>query len=241
MLYLAIVEDCEMQTDVIIELLSVYQAERSIKLEVSSYLSGEELLECLNGGKNFDLMLLDILMPGIDGIDLAKEIRKKDEDVTLLYITATENFAIEAFKVYASNYIVKPVTESNLFPVLDRIIPFAKKENEQYLTFSVPDRTVKLPFSSIVCAELLNRKPCIHMENGEALTGKFLRGNFDDMIEPLLNDKRFLHVHKSYVINLDYAVELNSNSFILQNNMVIPVTKRKFAEAKKRYLDIHTN
>ena len=240
MLRLAVCEDCEMQTDVILELLAIYQAKRAnIFFEINSFLSGEELLESLKQGKKFDLMLLDILMPGIDGIELAQEIRESDDDVILLFITATKNFAIEAFQVYASNYIVKPVIEDNLFPILDRLIPLCNKDKDQYFTFSTTERTVKIPFSSIVSVELLNRKPSVCLESGTVLTGKFLRANFNDLVEPLLRDERFFHAHKSYVVNLSHALELSSNSFVMKNKALIPIARRNYAEAKSRYLNYH--
>jgi len=230
-----------MQIDVIFELLTNYQTKRdNVQIEINAFSSGEDLLKNLNLGIEYDIMLIDILMPGIDGIELAKEIRKKDDNVILIFITATEDFAIEAFKVYASNYIVKPVIEEDMFSILDRFIPLIKKGAELYLTLSMSERTVKIPFSSIVSVELLNRRPCVYLDNGKILTGKFLRGNFNDFIKPLLKDERFFHAHKSYAVNISFAMELTGDSLIMKSDMVIPVTKRNYAEAKRRYLSYHS-
>lgn len=240
MLHLAVCEDCEAQNYFILEMVALYKAKRgNIQLETTSFLSGEKLLESLEQGNKFDLMLLDIVMPGLNGIELAKEIRKKDENVILIYISASEDFAIDAFKVYASNYIVKPVIEENLFPILDRLIPLSKKTAEQYFTFSTTERTVRIPFSSIASVELLNRKPCVCLEDGSVLTGKFLRGNFNELIKPLFNDERFFHSHKSYVVNISHAVELTNHMFVMKNHAFVPIAKRNYAEAKSRYLNYH--
>jgi DNA-binding LytR/AlgR family response regulator len=236
MLRVAICDDCSVQAGIIMDLFNNYQTERiEMKAQVSNFDSGEALLKSISSGDVYDLMLLDILMPGIDGIELAQEIRKHDEDVKLIYLTSTKEYAIEAFNVYAAHYIVKPITEGNLFPVLDKIIPMPKREVEPYITLSLPERNVKVPFSSLICLELSNRKLHVSLEDGDRLSSKFLRQSFETSVAPLLKDSRFFQTHKSYVVNLMHALEMRSNSFIMKNNMVIPITRSKLAEAKERF------
>jgi DNA-binding LytR/AlgR family response regulator len=240
MLHVAVCDDCEMQLELIIALLNRYQAERpGIKVQTHSFISGEKVLESIARGNTFDLLLFDILMPEINGIELAKEIRKRDQDVTLIFLTASEKHALEAFGVLATQYIVKPLKADTLFPILDRVIQTPQREPEQQFILSMPERIVKLPFSQIVCVELQDRRLRVFMENEEVFTGKYLRQSFDAVVAPLMRDDRFYHAHKSFVVNLAHANELKSNSFVMKNNIIVPISRRIYVEAKKKYLSYH--
>ncbi|MCL2254835.1 MAG: LytTR family DNA-binding domain-containing protein [Lachnospiraceae bacterium] len=237
MIKIAVCEDCPMQMDVILELLKDYQNERpGMEMEISSFFSCEDLLENLKAGNVYELLLLDIIMPGLDGVGLAKEIRKKDHESTFIFITSSKDYAIEAFNVYAAHYIVKPLKKNNFFNELDRIISLPRNKTEEYFMLSLQDRTVKIPFSSIVCVELSGRRLLVRLENGEELYGKYIRKSFEQTVEPLLKDPRFFHAHKSYMLNLDYAEELKSDSFIMKNGIRVFISRKKYAEAKGRYL-----
>jgi DNA-binding LytR/AlgR family response regulator len=237
MLHVAVCDDCETQLEIILALLNRYQAERpGIEMKPYSFISGKKVLESISRGNTFDLLLFDILMPDLDGIELAKEIRKQDQDVKLIFLTASEDHALEAFGVLATQYLVKPLGADALFPILDRAIQLHSREPDQLFTLSTPQRIVRLPFSLIVCVELQSRRICVFMENGEVFASKYLRQSFDAAIAPLLEDSRFFHAHKSFVINLIHTKGLTNNSFIMKNNMHAPISRRIYVEAKKRYM-----
>jgi DNA-binding LytR/AlgR family response regulator len=236
MFHIAVCDDCEIQTMGILSLLDKYRAENAdIELHYQSFNSGIELLKHLKAGNRFDLFLLDILMPELNGINLAKEIRKCDSDASLIFLTSTKEYALEAFGVSATQYIVKPVKESALFPVLHKVIKSFKKEHEQFFMFSLSDKTVRLSFSSIICVEHSNRRLRVYLESKEILVGKCLRRPFGDVVAPLLRDKRFLRVHESFVINLTHAEEIRRSSFVMKNGITIPISRNTYTEAKNRY------
>jgi len=234
---IAICDDHPAQVQVISTLMEKYWNERpGSDLELHNFDSGESLLEYMTDGCVFNLLLLDILMPGINGIDLAKKIRKHDDDAVIIFLTMSKDHALDAFGISALQYILKPIKERNLFPVLDKIIPTMHQRKNRFFLVSDQERDVKVSFSSIVCVELEDRRLRIYLDNGQILYSKYLRTTFSEAVAPLLQDRRFLRPHKSYVLNADKVVELRKTAFIMNHNIQVPVSRPKYAEVKNAYI-----
>ncbi|MCL2618996.1 MAG: LytTR family DNA-binding domain-containing protein [Defluviitaleaceae bacterium] len=218
-------------------LLKKYNTERPETPIVPRYFStGMDLLGSMNDGQMYDLFLLDIQMPGINGIELAKSIREKHDDAVIIYITKYTDYAFEAYGVRAAHYLQKPVKESTLFPVLDKVLTTAVSKKKSHYILSSGEGLVSIPFSSIICAELSNRRLRLHLENGQTITSKSLQTSFSKSIAPLLKDERFLHVHQAFVVNIAHVVEQRSNSFVAKHGIVIPISRNRYGDAKKKFL-----
>lgn len=237
MIRIAICDDSSTQTRIVEKLLEKYQAERPGMLVQSHiFYSPDVLLENVSSGAIFDLLLLDILMPGLNGIELAREIRKHMDGTAIIFMTISSDHALDAYGVFAVQYILKPVTENKLFPVLDAVMPMLKQDKERYFFLSAPESDYKIPFSSIVYVELNNRRLCVYLDNGSTLCGKYLRAPFTEAITPLLEDSRFINPHKSFVLNIEKSAGLRKDSFIMNNNAIVPVSRHKFAKVRKLYM-----
>jgi len=236
MIRTAICDDCPAQKKIIEVLLNKYIKERpGIEIDLHSFTSGENLLRSISDGITYDLLLLDILMPGIDGIELAREVHKHNEEAVTIFLTISKNHALDAYGVSATQYILKPISAQTLFPVLDKVIPTISQEKERYFLFSTPGSVVKIPFSSITCVELNHRRLKLYLDNGKTLLGKYLRKSFAETIEPLLKDNRFILAHRSFVINIDKAEELKKSEFVMKNDVIVPVSRFKYVDLKDAY------
>jgi DNA-binding LytR/AlgR family response regulator len=209
-----------------------------MEIETYSFNSSITLSERIAAGDRFDIYLLDIIMPEIDGIKLARQIRTLDENASLIFLTNSTEYALEAFGVSAVQYILKPVEKDALFPVLDKTIAARIQESVKFITVSASDGgMVKVLFSSIIAIEQSWRVMIFHLSSGEKLESKMIRVPFKSAIAQLLQDKRFLHVHQSFVINMSRVHKLCSQSFIMENGLVIPIPKPKCADLKNIYLE----
>jgi len=112
-----------------------------------------------------------------------------------------------------------------------------QREKDNFLLVSMPERKVKIPFSSIVFVESIQRKLHVYLDGGDKLCGKTLRMPFEKAAIPLLQDSRFLHAHKSYILNMSLVTELTKRSFIMKNGVEIHIPKYKYSDAKNKYLD----
>jgi DNA-binding LytR/AlgR family response regulator len=237
MIHTAICDDYPAQAKIIEALLEKYLKERpGIDMRLYSFLSGAELLKGIGAGNVFNLLLLDILMPEMNGIELARGIREHNEDAVMVFLTSSTDHALEAYGVSAAQYIVKPIKERDLFPVLDRVIPMLARKKERYFLLSAPESDAKIPFSSIICVELNHRRLRIYLENGNILNSKYIRKPFAETVAPLLQDHRFVCPHKSFVLNIEKAEELKKDSFVMKNGISVPISRFKYAETKEIYM-----
>jgi len=237
MIHTAICDDYPAQLKILSALLKKYLNERpGFEMQYTCFSSGEELLNSMAAGKVYDLLLLDIIMPDLDGIELARKIREYNENAAMIFLTVSKDHALEAYGVSALQYILKPIKMRTLFPVLDSVMPTLSQEKERYFLLSTPESDVKIPYSSIVCVELNHRRLKIYLENGKTLFSKYIRTTFTDTIAPLLQDNRFICPHKSFVINIDKTLELTKNEFVMKNDIIAPVSRLHHADMRSAYL-----
>jgi len=225
--------------DSVIKLLGMYQSKHSdVKTETEGFDSPSSLLERIATKGKFDIYLLDILMPEMNGIELAQKIRERDENASLIFLTNSTDYALEAFGVSAVQYLLKPVDKKRLFPVLDKIIASHIREDNNLILVSASDGSiVKMLYSSIIVVEQAKRVMRFHLTSGGVLESKMIRVPFNEAAAQLLGDKRFLHVHQSFVINMAHVQKLCPQSFAMKNGMTIPIPKPKYADVKNIYLE----
>ena len=226
---IALCDDDAVQREYINAVLNAYPAGLSVRV----FDSGHALLKHANG---FDLYLLDILMPGIDGIALARSLREREPDAPIIFLTSSADYALEAFSVSAFQYLLKPVSSEALYAALDKIIA-AFDKGDGFIMVQTRDHMRRVPFANIVFVELWGRGLKFTLTDGETLESRAVRMSFASAVGPLLANERFLHAHKSYVLNMEQINQLRARSFIMADGTEIPVPRYKYTEAKNRYFD----
>lgn len=212
-------------------LLEDYSRERGSSITYEAFHSGLELLETIRS-RRFDLLLLDILMPGVTGMDAAKEIRRSDCDIPIIFLTSSREFAVESYRVNAEDYIMKPARKDEIFPALDKQLKRFAQE-EAYLTLKTGSGIVKLPFTQIVYVEVINRTVQFILANGEV---REVYGYLADYEEDLLSDPYFYKPHRSYVVNLRLVTELDKKGFSTIVGKTVPVARDAFSKVKAAYM-----
>lgn len=237
MVHVAICDDIIEEAQNIAALLDIYQEERpGVLLRSHIFTSPDVLLDSISSGQCFDIFLLDIVMPKMDGITLAQKIRRTNNDASLIFLTHSSSFALDAFSVFAAQYILKPADRDKLFMVLDKLVTTHFREKESFIAVSAPGRTVTLLHSSIIVTEHAGRVLRYHLTTGDFIESKAIRTPFETAVSDLLKDSRFLRVHQSYVINMAYVLELRTRYFIMTNGLEVPIPRPKFAAVKRIYL-----
>lgn len=230
-MHIAVCDDNLEELSRISSLLEDYRRERDGSVTYEAFHSALELLETMRA-RRFDLLLLDILMPGLSGMDAAKEIRLSDREIPIIFLTSSREFAIESYRVGAEDYILKPARKDEIFPVLDKqLTRFAQEES--YLTLKTGSGIVKLLFSQIVYVEVTNRTIQFILVNGEA---RETYGYLSDYEEKLLSDPHFFKPHRSYVINLRQVTELNKKGLATTVGKTVPVARDAFVKVKAAYM-----
>lgn len=230
-MHIAVCDDNESELSRISFLLEDYRRKRNNPITYEVFHSATALLDAITAHR-FDLLLLDILMPGVTGMDAAKEIRRTDSEIPIIFLTSSREFAVESYRVSAEDYMMKPAREDEIFLAIDRLMTRLAQDGA-YLTLKTGDGIVKLPLSQIVYVEVINRT--VHF----ALVGNEAReayGYLADYEGDLLADPYFYKPHRSYIVNLRQMTALGKNGFSTTVGKTVPVARDAFAKAKAAYM-----
>lgn len=187
-------------------------------------------------GKLTDIYILDMLMPRRTGIDLGKQIRTSSHESVIIYITASDDYALDAYGVHAVRYLLKPIDEYKLYEALNYALSYTKVKSESMYLIKTQNGLLQRPYSKIEYIENIGRKQEVHMSDGETLKSLFIRKSFEEETKEAAIRENFLQVHKSFLVNLDYVKQLTSDSIIMESSKQIPVSKAKAARVKREYL-----
>ena len=232
MLKIAVCDDNQEELSHITALLEAYQKERGTSLSYKPFLSSVELASTAQSG-GYSLYLLDAIMPALDGIGLAKEIRSFDKAASIIFLTSSPEFAVESYSVKASNYLLKPVSTELLAASLDELLEEASLRQEKYVVLRSSIGIRKIRLSQIVYAEAQERRILYHLENGEVLE---CTGRFSSVCEDLLKNREFFLPHRSFLVNMSYISTIGNTDIQMQTGQIIPLAQRRLVEIKEYYL-----
>ncbi len=206
----------------------VTEAAKSASVEV--YESAERLLGVFYPGK-FDLLILDIYMTGMTGIDALEKIREKDSRVVAAIATTSQDFALESYRLHAARYLEKPVRKEEIADLLQFVI--MKKDAEPHYEGGSSDTKVRIPFDQILYVEQRGRSLYIYLENKEEVT---LRGTLDSE-EEKFQGHNFYRCHKSYLVNLARICSIDREllTFVMEDGAQVHISRRGFFAAKRAY------
>ncbi len=228
MIRVAACDDDERTLGETLELLKQY---RGTVLSVDGYTSGEALLAA---GKKYDILVLDIDMKGMDGIETARRIREADREVKLIYVTNYSDYTIFAFGVHAFAYLLKPLRAEELYAQLDEVLAYGLSGPDPELEFQAREGIVRIVPSRILCFEYLGRQVVMYT------TDRIwhLKRQITELAREM-EDYGFAMPHKSFVVNL-YAVQrIHGYEITLTDGRTVPLSQKKsalFRRALNEYL-----
>ena len=192
---------------------------RKITCGIVSYSSAEDFLFHCGKTCTCDLLFLDIEMPGIDGVSLAKTVRKSNKNVNIVFITGYSDYISEGYEVSALHYLMKPVNKDKLFCTLDRAYERSVR-NMQYLTLKLPDTIMRVPFGDIRYLEVRQNYVTVYAD--KEYTIKQTLGEFEKQLAP---DDSFFRVGRSYIVNLRCIRQVTKKEIFLLDSTVIPLPR----------------
>lgn len=237
MLRIALCDDEAGQRQATGRLLSGYMAQHHLAARVREFASGRELLNAVEETGPFDLYILDIVMPEMNGIDLGLLLRQTDREGAILYLTSSLDFALESYQVRAFYYLLKPVEEGRLFGLLDEVVDTLRKKREGGVQVKSHGGTVRLFFDSILYAELMSRTVRYHLRDGGFVDSMTLTGSFREAVSPLLEDPRFLLCGASFIVNLYYVKIVDKNGAVLSDGSSLGLPKAACSALRAAWSD----
>lgn len=207
-------------------------------IAVSPFRSAFDLLECIEKkAVTFQICLLDILMPGMNGIELGRHIRKADDQAVIIFQTSAFEYALESFKVLPMQYLIKPVAEATLHTVLEKACLKVKQTEDDQILVRMKGGMACIQYHQIVFIEYMNHTITYHLTTGKTVTTMVLRESFTDCMAKFLQDPRFLKPHASFVLNMDHVHIMTTREFEMPGGKFVPISKRAYAQVRRQYMD----
>ncbi len=214
----AIVDDVLQDREYIAGLVYQWAQEKGHTVTLKTFPSSEAFLFAREESKKTEMLLLDIEMGAMNGVELAKELRQvqKDTMLQLVFITGFPDFIAEGYEVDALHYLIKPVVPAKLFSVLDKAVTNLAKV-EKHLRVTYDRRTDFIPLSKIYYIEAQRQYVLIHAEDGEYRMKTSLAETKGAL------DEYFFQCQRSFLVNLRYVAQVKNNCVILKNGIEVPI------------------
>lgn len=195
---------------------------------LDTYVTGDELL---GAGKRFDIVFLDIQMDGMDGIETAKRLRKRQGDIVLIFVTGNREYVFDALDLYAFHYLLKPVDENKFREVLERAAEEVGKKKEKRFLF-LKKRNLTLDQADILYIESRAKKVEIHTDGFKDIIEIY--ATMEELEGQLGED--FYRCHRSYIVNMAHITEYDNGTITITNGDNVYLTKKKYGDFVKTYM-----
>lgn len=222
-LKIAICDDDSSQREYLANIVNAWTKKKNYLTDLKQYEGSAAFLFDYEEEKDYDILLLDIEMPGINGIDIAKKVRQENATVQIIFVTGFYEYFSDGFDVSALHYLIKPVDAARLCSVLDRAV-----SNMQYRQRSVlitdMEGAVKIPLADILYVEAQNVHVIVYTNQGMYR----MRVTLSKFAEQL--DDTFYRVHRSYIVGMKYIKKITRNEITMTNGALIPISRGKYDE-----------
>lgn len=198
-------------------LVTTWAASRNVQAEITAYASAEAFLFAYADDKSCDILLLDIEMGDLNGVDLARKIRKSDKEVQIIFVTGFSDYIADGYDVEALQYLMKPVSQEKLQHSLDRAVEKLKK-NTAALFLEQPDGMVRIPLYEIRYLEVRANYVTVHADSDYSVKATLTA------LEDKLDDS-FFRVGRSFIVNLRYIRKVTKTEVFLEGNISVPLSR----------------
>lgn len=229
---IAYCDDEKMQYIFLKELTDKWEKKVNIHCDITVYASAEEMLFENQESFSFDFIILDIELDKMNGINLARQIRQVDKSVTIAFLSNSKKYVFEGYEVGAVRYLLKPLTEKQIFPLLD-MVQKTLEEEKQYIIIGVSGEKIKLAINDICYVEALGHYIAIHTGNNTYE----IKMNINEISDRLNNG--FIATHRSYLVNLGCVERITRTDCILSEGHMIPISRNSYNAVNKAFIEFY--
>ena len=184
--------------------------------------------------ERFTLYLLDIMMPGLNGMDAAREIRGFDKAADIIFLTSSPGFAYDSYSVQALEYLLKPIRTKTLYPILDRL-ELRERRPQEALTLRTGGIIVRVPFSQLTYVEVNGKHLYFNLADGQV---REVVGSMKEYEDALLTRPEFMRIHRSYIVNMLQIEELSPTGLRTFSGRELPVSRLLYPQLQKDYMKL---
>lgn len=210
-----------------------FENSENLTCEISLFSNPDDLILSIEKGTEYDILLLDICMPGITGTELVKELNKTGYSTKIIFMTTSTEYAIEAFSLQVSNYIVKPFEYDVFEKALNNVINELEKQKDRYLTIKTTDGVKRIATSDLIYTEAQANYLVLHLNSK---TDERIREKGKTFYNLLCEkNDNFIMNGVSFIVNIDYIRKINSKEILLSNGTVLSIPRGAYPEIKAKY------
>jgi len=229
---IVLVDDEQLQLDYMENLVEQSAKILDITVEIHQYLSGEAFLFALADHPTWEFAFLDVEMEALNGMEVARIVRDKAPQLSLVFATAYAEYAIEGYEVQALDYLLKPISLDKVERVMKRYLE-EKPEEAAYIVVDIDGESTRLNLKDILYVEASKREVIVYLRN-ETLHINMSLSNFTELV-----DERFVSTHRSYLVNLDHVSRLLKKDVELSDGEKIPLSRRRSKEVQAAFIDYY--
>lgn len=240
MIHIAICDDSKQERQILAALFKRYQELHATPLQIHIFQNGFSLLDAIDQGKRFDITILDILMPGENGIEIARNIRASGTDTEIIFLTSSPEYAVDSYEVKAQNYLLKPVTEEKFFASIDSILAeLDEKDTASFIIYTTEKQYSRIRVSSLVYGEVTHRTITLHLADQTMISAVMPFTEFLDILKAYPD---FIYPHRSYAVNMHYIQYVTKSDIILTDGQKIPLSRNNYTKISEQFLNFaYTN
>lgn len=231
MFRIAICDDEETSLQLNKALTDKIMQEEGLSYEITTFQNMRDMISTmveLKANLSYDVLLCDVLTTDMTGIEAAEKLRELGENLDIIFISTSAEYAIDGYRVQALRYIKKPVDVEQLREALS--ISYRRHSNKEGLTINSDGKTVTIDYKDIIYIESCGRNIDVHV--GDKIYTTHIK--ISDM-EKLLPEKNFFRCHRSYIVNFKFADNLERYEMALKNGQILPVSQQLYSETKRRF------
>jgi DNA-binding LytR/AlgR family response regulator len=230
MLSIAICEDDKEQQQYLEKQIEDFNILES--MEILKYDSGTELIRAYEKALRFSIILLDMRMSGLDGIQTAEIVRKYDKNCLIIIITSTMEYAVDGYSINAYDFILKPVNKEKLEKVLRKAVNEIQSSMNKTYVINTRDKTTVLRLSELIYIESDKKRVIVY-----GLDKIYTNNENISSAEKRLSDQGFIRISRYYLVNLSHIKEIGVRNITLSTGDELCYSKKYREEIKKKYIE----
>ena len=234
MLHMAFCDDDPTILEQLERLVAQYRDSRGMEISCTAFNSPLELLAEIAKGLRPDVLFLDMIMPGENGIEAAREIRQYDSNVKIIFLTSSAEFAVQSYTVGAYFYQLKPIWPESFFRLMDSVIAACSRESSVSLILRCKTGITRVELDKLEYCEVIRRSLLLHKTDGTVLEAA---GSMDSLCESLAEHRNFLRIHRSYLVNLEHIQTIMPKTLVMSSRAELPIPRGRFNDIKDAYLE----
>lgn len=231
MLHIAIVDDEQAHRDILSEYIRQWAAKARAETDIKTYTSGEAFYFAWSDDQSCDVVFLDIMMGGTNGVSLAKTLREKGTPITIIFTTGIPDYMQEGYEVEALHYLLKPLQKEKVWQCLEKCRERLEKQ-QSFVLLPAQEGLIRIAADDVLCAEAMGHCCILTCAAGtyEIKTG------IQQLHRKLSEHGNFPFCHRSYLVNIQKISKITKTDLLLEGGCSVPVSRRMYDAINRQFI-----